>query len=232
MTMDGGYLSGGAGRQSNANARALLQEGWREWEQKQKTGSEGKPVPNNQLPIYGGEELTPGALKLRVAYRDLPRGKVERPGNAQFPNPYNLGWVDFTAKEAISLLPADGNKKVVPEKLFRKLALEKLKDAVRGQMRGWRDEDLKGGSLSLEKVSEADQVNSYRLVGSAELRRGGLSFSPTLFGSAAFDTRKQVFTEFRLIAVGQRSGKGSANGRETDLGPAPMGVCFELYKKP
>ena len=232
MTAAGDYLSGGRGRQSNANARKLLNDGWRSWTKSHKNESGARPVPSDRIPVYGGNPLEEVGLKLRVSYRDLPRGEVKRPGDAKFPNPYNLGWFDLTPAEAMSLVPSSESKTEISTDLFRKLATKKLKDSVRGQMNSWKDADFKNGTLWVEKIRESAGTLTLRLTGSAELRQGERSFAPTLFGSATFDQEKRRFTDFKLLAVGQRTGKGNANGRETDLGPAPMAVCFEGYIVP
>ncbi|MDB4570407.1 hypothetical protein N9Z95_05205, partial [Akkermansiaceae bacterium] len=70
----------------------------------------------------------------------------------------------------------------------------------------------------------------YQLSGSLELSESGRTFSPSFHGSATYDTATGEFTDFRLIAAGQRSGKAGANGRDIDLGPAPMAVALTLYK--
>jgi hypothetical protein len=65
-----------------------------------------------------------------------------------------------------------------------------------------------------------------------DLSEKGRSYKAQLLGRAVYDERTQAFVEFELVSVGQRSGKGGANGRENDLGPAPMGVAFKLYQSP
>ena len=70
----------------------------------------------------------------------------------------------------------------------------------------------------------------YELSGEAKMAAGERTFSPKLHGTASFNTASGEFTDFRLIAAGQRSGKGGANGRATDLGPAPMAIALTMYK--
>ena len=131
MTPTGGYLSGAFGQTRKEQARRMMASALAKW---QRTGAAMKPVPRDELPLYGGAEPTPGSMKLRVAYRDLPRGSVRRPNTAYIQNPYNLGWFDLTAAEASSLRTVSDEPVAIPASLYQKLATKTLKDAVRGQM--------------------------------------------------------------------------------------------------
>ncbi|MEJ6580118.1 MAG: hypothetical protein QNL33_09245 [Akkermansiaceae bacterium] len=231
LTADGDYLSGRFARQSNEAARDALTGGLKSWQRiVSDRGYRPKSVPTNRLALYGGEDLRKGGLKLEVAYRDFPRGEVKRPGNAQFPNPYNLGWFDLTPAEVKSLVSNSKEKTAVPDQIFQKLARTRLKDAVRGQMGDWEKGDLKSGQLFTQLVSSKGSEQVYELSGSALIGTGARNFSPGFHGSMTFDTASGEFTDFRLIAAGQRSGKGPANGRATDLGPAPMAITLTLYR--
>ncbi|MFT6864689.1 MAG: hypothetical protein ACJAVK_003257 [Akkermansiaceae bacterium] len=228
---DGTYLSGKFARQSNEVARETLTTGLARWQKIAGAGGfQSTPVPTNRLALYGGEELRKGGLKLEVAYRDLPRGEVLRPGNAQFPNPYNLGWFDLTQKEAQSIATNSRKKTVISDGVFQKLARTRLKDAVRGQMQDWKEGDIKEGQLFSQLVSTKGGKQTYGLSGSAVMASGGLRFEPQFHGTATYDSAAGAFTDFRLIAAGQRAGKGGANGRAIDLGPAPMAIAFTLYQ--
>ena len=231
MGADGTYLSGKFARQSREVARETLTTGLAKWQGlAHDRGEQPKPVPINKLALYGGEEIRKGGLKLEVAYRDLPRGKVQRPGNAQFPNPYNLGWFDLKPPEAKTFVTNSREKRAVADRVFKKLARTRLKDAVRGQMGDWKKGDLKEGQLYTRLISSKGSVQTYGLSGSASLGSGDLWFKPEFTGTVSYDSLADVFTEFKLIAAGQRAGKGGANGRETDLGPAPMAIALTLYR--
>ena len=226
MGADGAHLSGHFGLANLATAQRTIEGAWTEW---RGSGAAMKPVPTNSLALYAGEEPKPGSLKLQVAYRDLPRGDVRRPDSARFQNPYNLGWLDLSAEEARHFITTSKQPVAIPDALFRKLATATLKDAVRGQMSAWKPPAFKEGSLTTQLVSTKDKRSTFRLSGSAKLAEGSRSYSPKLHGFAIFDHAEGAFERFELIAAGQRAGKGGANGRETDLGPAPMGVAFKLF---
>lgn len=231
LTSSGEYLAGKFARQTNHVARETLTGGLSNFDKiATKRNYQTKPVPTNKLALYGGNPIRKSGLKLQVAYRDLPRGEVRRPGNAQFPNPYNLGWYDFTPSEARSFLSDSKEKVALPDVVFKKLALTRLKDAVRGQMNDWGKDDIKSGQLFTQLISDDGARQVYRLTGNAFLQKETLSFKPTFNGSFTFNTRVSEFTGFRLLATGQRTGKGHANGRSTDEGPAPMAISFTLFR--
>lgn len=231
LTAEGDYLSGKFARQSKDEAREVMMSGLEKW-RGQIAGKEGevRKVPGNRLAMYGGDDLREGGLKLEVAYRDLPRGETRRPGNAQFPNPYNMGWFDLSPQEAAKLVTGQREKKAMPPEIFRRFALTVLKDAVRGQMQDWRAGDLQSGELVVQLTERSEGVDHYEISGEARLERGALSYSPRFCGRFSFDPDKREFTAFELVAAGQRTGQGAANGRSTDLGPAPMGIALTLYR--
>ena len=57
-------------------------------------------------------------------------------------------------------------------------------------------------------------------------------YNATLLGRAVYDRKEQKFVSFELLAVGDRWGATSENGRVADgaicMHPAPMGVVLEL----
>jgi len=231
MTADGTYLSGKFARQNLKTARKNLSDGLKNW-QKITTAQNLQPksVPTNPLAIYGGDDFKKGGLKLQLTYRDLPRGKVQRPGNALFPNPFNLGWYDFTPADARAFLTDSTEKVAIPDSIFQKLVLTQIKDAVRGQNRDWEKGALQEGQLFTQLISTKEHTKTYQLTGSAKISADSRSFSPSFHGIASFDEDTGEFTDFRLIASGQRSGQSQFNGRSTDLGPAPMAIALTLFQ--
>jgi hypothetical protein len=229
MSPTGDYLGGNFGIVREEEARDLMTIALEKWKA---TGAAMRTVSTNPLALYGGNEPQPGSLKLQLAYRDLPRGDVERPTTAYVQNPYNLGWFDFSKEEARALLTESEEPITIPHALFAKMATRTLKDAVQGQMSRWDSSALHSGSLTTQRILKVGSRSSYRLKGSVNLSENARHYEAQLLGKAVYDERLQAFFEFELVAVGQRSGKGGANGRENDLGPAPMGVAFKLYRSP
>ena len=231
MTSDGEFLSGNFARQTCEIARGALSEGLQNW---QKVVSDRdykpKPVPTNRLALYGGEKLQKGGLKLEVAYRDLPRGELERPGNARFPNPYNLGWFDLTPAEAKSIVSGSREKTAIPGKIFQKLARTRLKDAVRGQMGDWEEGDIKGGRLFTQLVSTKGRQQVYELSGSALLEAGGRRYEPEFYGSMTFDRAESLLIFVSSQQVSEPGGGQPMAGRRTSV-PRPWrlrSLCIGL----
>lgn len=232
MTADGGYLSAGFAYNNNRGSRSVITQGLAAWKRKvQADGLDPKPVPTDALDLYGGEPLQKGGIKLEVAYRDFPRGEVERPSGPRVANPYNLGWYDFSPAEARAFMAEGSEKQQLPDGIFRKFGCQVLKDSVRGQMGNWKEHEMQSGELFSQLTGQEGSVKTFALSGSASFKAGGNSYAPVFHGVAKFDTATGEFTDFRLIAAGQRTGQGGANGRSTDLGPAPMGVGFKLYER-
>jgi hypothetical protein len=229
MSPEGDYLSGTPGLSANGPARQLISEAWSKWQGK---GLKMKPIPTDPLPLFGGDTPAPGAMKLQVAYRDLPRGEVLRPTSAKFQNPYNLGWYDFKPEEVRSFLTDSREPVAIPNKVFTRLATATLKDAVRGQSGNFKSSDLKSGSLKTQLISKTDGRSTFRLTGNVLLKDAERSYEAKLHGLAIYNTAKRHFVRFDLIAAGQREGKSGANGRTTDLGPAPLGIAFRMYNVP
>ena len=231
MTAEGDYLSGKFARQSNEVARTTLTGGLSQLHRvARERGYRPQPIPTDRLDLYGGDPLQKGGLKLEVTYRDFPRGHVQRPGEARFPNPYNMGWHDFSPEDALHFLGKGSEKTPLPEALVANLARHTFKDAVRGQMADWKEQDIRLAELYTESLSKDGSLENYRLSGSIGMANERASYEAKLFGLFTYDHERGEFTNFRLIASGQRGGRGNANGRETDLGPAPMGIALELYR--
>ena len=105
-----------------------------------------------------------------------------------------------------------------------------MKDSVRSQCSDWKKGALRDGDLFAEVIKQSGSQRTIRITGSARLKQSGRGFDCQIHGQAVFDSRKQMFTKFELIAAGQRSGRDQFNARQNDLGPAPMGVAYRLHK--
>ncbi|MEO0417182.1 MAG: hypothetical protein AAF226_19775, partial [Verrucomicrobiota bacterium] len=84
MMPDGEFLFGRFAACTNPVGRDVLVKGWRLWEMK----NAGKPmssIPNEPLQPQGDRT---GDIRLRVAYRDLPRGNNLRPESKTMKNPF------------------------------------------------------------------------------------------------------------------------------------------------
>jgi hypothetical protein len=112
--------------------------------------------------------------------------------------------------------------------VFQKIACQTLKDSVRGQCGNWDEGALYEGELVVQCMDQLRQ-RTIRLTGFAKLSQSGRSYECQLYGTARYDTDRKQFTQFELVAAGQRSGRDEFNFRQDDLGPAPMGVALVMH---
>ena len=61
-----------------------------------------------------------------------------------------------------------------------------------------------------------------------EQRSSDTGFAARLEGEAEWDAGAGRFTRFDLLATGPRWGTNQYNNRQDDLGPAPLGIAFQL----
>jgi hypothetical protein len=186
-----------------------------------------------------------GGLVLRVFSRDLPREEAPPDWRA---DAWNQDYAWFRREEARALLPAtlrEGERAVVSEALVRRLARLHFVDNVRGQTTPYRENDVVAAELAVDVVGMANGVASVRFRGATRAEREGvwsiegfkdlsapaqhrLGMELKLFGTAEFDTAKDAFVAFDLVALGTRHGATQYNGRHDDPGPAPIGFCLGL----
>ena len=102
MTPECKYLSGRFASQTNTSARDILNKGWARWSAQPSVTTSPK-VPLEYQPVVGGLPVSNNRIKLRITYRDLPRGNNKRPSSGDFVNPYNLGWYDISKNELKTL---------------------------------------------------------------------------------------------------------------------------------
>ena len=231
MTADGDYLSGNFGRTSRGHAEQLLTSALSRFDQlARRRGWSPKPIPTNRFPLTMGEPVARGGVKLEVAVRDLPRGREQRPGDAQWAREaHNVKWLDLTPQEARFFSATNDQRISIPRQVVWKFAQTTLKDFVRGQASDWKPPDLKDFELYAEPTEQAGGTTTSRLLGFVILRRGNRVYACQLHGRTVFNKRSGRFEEFDLVAAGQRQGATQFNFRQNDLYPAPMGVAYRLY---
>ncbi len=184
------------------------------------------------------ESLYPAdGLVLRLTVRDLPR-----PGDAKdsgapsnFAKRWNQDFVWFRKAEARSLLPArlaKGESCDVPRPLVERLVRLHLLDHVRALNYAWfKPAEVEVAQLTATIVDVGGDGISARFDGTtraatpAPESRG---YESKLRGRATWDPRKEKFTVFELVAVGDRWGAGNCNQRNDDTARAPMGVAMIL----
>ena len=107
-----------------------------------------------------------------------------------------------------------------------------LKDCVRGQCSDWKKNARKEGSVYTQAIKKEAGRQTMRITGYVDRSQPGQAYACQLHGLIEYDARQKRFTRFEIVASGQRSGKSGANDRNNDLGPAPMGVAFTMYRSP
>ena len=232
MTAEGDFLSGYFASAPRDRARRIIEEGWQRWSRLAKErGHRSRPVPKTPIDSVPGQSAAAGGFKLEVAVRDLPRGEEKHPGSEEWHRrAFNLNWIDFTAEEARSFVTSERSKRKVPSGVLEKLAIETLKDSVRGQCGDWKKGALKEGEMETECIEKKGERLTMRLTGFARLEQRGRAYDCRLHGKAVYDERQGRFLRFELVAAGQRSGSDEFNFRSDDPGPAPMGVAYILHQ--
>ncbi len=164
-------------------------------------------------------------LVLRHISRDLKR--------ARWPD-WNLDYAWFRKKEARSFLPAEikkGAKHDVPAHLMDRLARFHLIDNVYGlNYTFFPKGSVQKARLTVTVTEIQDSQVTLRLEGESRTDTEvpeKIGFAPKLMGKATWDTDKEAFVEFEMVAVGLRHGLGNCNLRR-DPAPAPMGIVFTL----
>ena len=232
MTADGEYLSGYFAWAFRDRAMSVIDSGWRRFEILARArGWQPQPVPNDPLPQTLGKPVERGGMKLEAAIRDLPRGDVMHPGRNEFERcSHNAKWIDLTASQASGFVTDSETPRQVPKSAWQELATRALKDCARGQCSDWKPEHIRGGELYKQVIDRQGARLTIRITGDMRFDNRERTYAPRLFGRAVFDEQAGQFVSFQLVAAGQRTGRAGANGRQHDLGPAPLGVAFVLHE--
>jgi hypothetical protein len=239
MTSDGDYLGAHFARHNKEQTIALLTQSLERWGQivKEK-GLQPRPIPRRAKRLWEGEGVMPraggnagagAALILQVNSRDLPRPDGKFAGPGEYRNAWNQNWLDFKPQEVAGFLPKNGTRSEVPSALFHRLAREALIDNVRGQTGGWPEAAIRKATLVTEPISMEGDSQTVRFEGEFRAEETSRSYDGKLRGKAVYDTRKNAFTFFELVAVGVRTGgTGHANFRTVGEGDSALGVSFIL----
>lgn len=230
MTADGDFLSGHFSFASRDQTVRLLKEGQTKFKSlAAKKGWTPKVIPKNKLDVYLGKPAPTGGLKLRLAYRDFPRGANKIRAHRWVGKAYNMGWLDLSPAEAAEFVTDEKRAKKLSEGLVKKISTQALKDSARGQF-NVQKESYRGGELQISCVKKSAQTLTIELTGQVQIQGGGIGYQPALFGVIEYDRKTKKFTRFDVLASGQRRGAGQFNGRSEDQRAAPLGVAFELYQ--
>ena len=186
-------------------------------------------IPQEKIDVFLGDPAPRGGLKLRLAYRDFPRGQNKYPEARWVGRGVNLGWLDLSPAETREFVTEEKGKRELSRPLVQKICAEALKDAARGQFNTQKD-SYRSGGLAVSCVSKTDEKLIIELTGTVQISGGGIRYAPALYGVLEYDRTTKKFLRFDVLASGQRSGAGQFNARGGDSHAAPLGVAFELYQ--
>ncbi len=202
----------------------------------------GAPSPAQLVETRSPDEGYPeDGLVLVATVRDLPRPADQPPADDK----WNLDYVWMRRDEARALVPEPvevGARREWPKPVVRRLARFHLRDYVRGEPFNWPDEAIRHAEIASEIVAIDGDTVQLALAGAVRLeaevewvapedgetKRYDNGFVVELRGEATWDRAREAFTAFELVAAGERWGTNQYNFRYNDLGPAPIGISFDL----
>ncbi len=245
FTADGRLLTAANSRDPRA-IEAMLRQALERWDTLS-TANGHSAATAAQIGDYTSArpDLYPAAgLVLQLTARDLPRDVDTRPDDWR-KRAWNIDYAWFTPEEARQLVPEPataGSAREWPHAVLRRLALFHLRDFVRGEPSAWPEDALRHADVSSEVLSvEGDRVRlalrghialryemTWRRPNDGSHHSSDCGFDATLEGEAVWDRAAARFTAFDLLATGPRQGTNQYNNRNDDLGPAPMGIAFQL----
>jgi hypothetical protein len=246
FTADGQLLSSINTRDAERTQGMMLQalERWRELATDRAAARPADLAPYERDLRY--PDLYPaGGLVLKQTLRDLPRA-FDAPIPQVRPEAINFDYAWFTKDDAALFLPEKlevGQRKDLPRRLVRRLARFHLLDSVRGETPAWRDEHVTHAHLTTE-VTRVDGPRVHlTLRGTVLNQQAGTwavrpfrqkwdhltrGYDCALYGELTYDTSTERFTQFDLLATGDRWGGTEHNNRQEDQLTAPMGIAFHL----
>lgn len=197
--------------------------------------------------VRGENKYPENGLVLRVFSRDLPRtgGPTDwRKGT------WNQDYAWYSANELVSMLPADiaeGERAAVPMALVSRLARFNFIDNVCGQTSEFPSANVVSAQMDVKVLKVVGKVATIRYTGETKTERTGswpirglgdptavpqrLGVEVKIFGTATYDTTRERFTSFEMLALGIRFGATQYNGRQDDPGPSPVGYYLTLGGK-
>lgn len=176
-------------------------------------------------------------LVLRLTVRDLPRpdGKNDPGTPAVFRDRWNQDFAWFRKAEARSFLPAalvNGESCEVPKPLIERLVRLHLVDHVRAlNYAFFKPEEVEVALLKTTVMEVREAGIAVRFEGATRASTpapDSRGYESKLAGRAIWDPRKERFTSFELVAVGDRWGAGNCNQRNNDTARAPMGIALVM----
>ena len=247
-TIDGTLLAS-ANTNSPIEVLQLMQKGINGWNRGRKN-SAGKFSTTSAKPTrHSTVEFPEGGLILRQTVRDLPR-----PGEPSHKtDQHNFDHVWMTPEEIKAFAPSSpepGFSYDIPRKIAHRLVRFSLVDQVKGESDAWSQENIVGAWMKA-KVTQVKTSESGSLLVRIKLDGKAKCVCPAsgevnpftkhkintsrgieakIKGFLTYDTQAKTFTDFDMIAFGQRWGTATYSFRHRDLGRAPIGFAFQLLE--
>ena len=252
-TIDGRLLAS-ANPTSPIEAMRLMQKGLNAWNRGLKNSAGIFSTASAEPVKAQAVDFPKGGLILRQAVRDLPR--PDQPYHRT--DEHNFDHVWLTAEEVEAFSPSEaepGSSYVIPEKIVRRLVRWHLVDQVKGESDSWRPENILEATMRATvtqvKNSESNSESGSRLI---RIKLGGSAkcaapatrkvnpfskfrvntdrgIEAVITGWLTYDFDAKAFTEFDMLAVGDRWGATIYNFRHQDLGRSPIGFAFKLLEQ-
>jgi len=225
---------------------AMLERALTQWGE---LGAEERlpPTAATFAPVHRWENSYPAdGLILERFARDIGTDPTAEPRQ-----PVNSDTVWFTRDEARSLLPTKlevGAETEVPAAIGRRLARLSLVDNVRGQTLPFAASEVADSTMKAAITEMADETIELRISGSTRAVSegpwlGGDNYwrpkrewprwiHNRLHGRATFDVSTGRFTAFELIALGERQGRTTFNGRHREDADTTYRIGFLLQLAP
>jgi hypothetical protein len=234
---DGEYLEGlGAASGDPADIARRMRSALARWDELRKQKQyRSAPVPAVGVQLPCG--LDPARLTLRVSLRDLANaeGTTARWRKGAFDDrnwttwlgwAWNQNW--FQLADPRDLVTDSAQPREVGAAAFRRLCREVLVDNVRGQAPHWEDAHVQVAKLTMRRLAAA-RTWTIEYAGEARMDAGEQALAVRLYGQGEWNPATERFVRLEIVALGTREGAWSANQRERQRGPSPIGIAFRLF---
>lgn len=143
-------------------------------------------------------------------------------------------WI--TPQEWRSIVPADvkaGQVIELPASITERLCRFHLLDNTRGEPPMWKKEEIRRSDIKLtvDKVTPDEVTMTLRgsalMTTNADETKADRGFDVHLLGPVVFNRKKQLFTRFEVVALGDAWGEGGLD-RGARPGRNPLGIVFEM----
>ena len=175
-------------------------------------------------------------LILAMYTRDLPENGD---ASSTCQNRWNRDTAWFTKDEAHAMIPHSptlGQEFALSDTFVHRVVMLHMVDMVNGQTDPFDVDEISGSHIEarVTKVSAQSitlELSGETKAGSSKTGRGRTARGvvTSLMGSATFDLKAKMFSQFEIVAVGGRHGKTRFNDRAADPRDSnPIGFVFQL----